>query len=306
MPDLRERWWTKDTVAIVSGSSKGIGEEIVKALTQQGVTAVLTGRDAAAAAATAERIGRELRQEVPSHQLDITSDESVTAFAQFVAASYGGVDILVNNAGLAFKGSTFGAAEARQTMETNVYGTARLTAALLPLLRSDAPSGCRVVNVCSSAGKLRIVRQDLRARFQAAASLEDVRLLVEEFVAAVADGTFAEKGWPKSMYGVSKVRRPPLPPWPSPQLPSCDDAPAPAAAAPQLAEAAYTRVLAAQLPPPAVVSAVCPGWCRTAMSSWSGPNSAAQGADTPVWLALAPAGSIPTGRFWAARREEPY
>jgi carbonyl reductase 1 len=54
------------------------------------------------------------------------------------------------------------------------------------------------------------------------------------------------------------------------------------------------------------VSACCPGWCATDMSSHMGPNTAAQGADTPVWLALAPGGSLPTGRFWAGRREEGF
>jgi hypothetical protein len=41
------------------------------------------------------------------------------------------------------------------------------------------------------------------------------------------------------------------------------------------------------------------------MSSGSGPRTAEQGADTLVWLALAPPGH-PTGRFWSDRKEEGF
>ena len=76
----------------------------------------------------------------------------------------------------------------------------------------------------------------------------------------------------------------------------------------KLGEAAYSRALAAQLrsvDANVIVAAACPGWCATDMSSQSGPKTAAQGADTPTWLSLAPPG-FPSGRFWADRREESY
>jgi len=44
-------------------------------------------------------------------------------------------------------------------------------------------------------------------------------------------------------------------------------------------------------------------YCATDMSSWKGYKTAAQGADTPAWLALEPPAS---GRFYTERREEPF
>ncbi len=44
-------------------------------------------------------------------------------------------------------------------------------------------------------------------------------------------------------------------------------------------------------------------YCATDMSSWKGYKTAAQGADTPAWLALEPPG---TGKFWSERKEEPF
>jgi carbonyl reductase 1 len=51
------------------------------------------------------------------------------------------------------------------------------------------------------------------------------------------------------------------------------------------------------------VYACCPGWCQTDMSSQSGPKTAADGADTPVWIALQPLGSIASGGFFGERQE---
>jgi hypothetical protein len=39
------------------------------------------------------------------------------------------------------------------------------------------------------------------------------------------------------------------------------------------------------------------------MSSWRGTKSAAAGDDTPVWLALQPAGQLSSGRLWQERRD---
>ncbi len=88
-------------------------------------------------------------------------------------------------AGIAYKGNVFGAEEARNTMATNFSGTRAVCERLERLL----PEGGRIVNVCSLAGKLSILRSpELRARFEKAASAEDVAELSEEFLKAVADG----------------------------------------------------------------------------------------------------------------------
>ena len=108
------------------------------------------------------------------------------------------------------QGDTFGADEAQKTIDTNAAGTLRVTNALLPLLRgraSASPQGARVVNVCSSAGKLRILRSDaLAARFDAAATAEEVMALMREFVADIRAGRHLEKGWPNRRVFCRKCR----------------------------------------------------------------------------------------------------
>jgi NAD(P)-dependent dehydrogenase (short-subunit alcohol dehydrogenase family) len=64
----------------------------------------------------------------------------------------------VCHAGMAYKGNVFGAEEAQTTLDTNFAGTRAVCERLAPLLAD----GGRVVNVCSSAGKLRILRSQVR------------------------------------------------------------------------------------------------------------------------------------------------
>lgn len=86
--------------------------------------------DAAARALEAEG------SKVTAHVLDITSDDSVAALAHTITDKHGGkLDVLINNAGFAYKGDKFGAEEARATIGVNVYGTMRLTDALLPFIK---------------------------------------------------------------------------------------------------------------------------------------------------------------------------
>jgi hypothetical protein len=57
------------------------------------------------------------------------------------------------------------------------------------------------------------------------------------------------------------------------------------------------------LPPP-----LHPRYCATDMSSWRGTQSAADGADTPAWLALLPAAEAEaaSGKFWRDRQQQAW
>lgn len=89
--------------------------------------------------------------------------------------------------GFAYKGNTFGADEAEATIAVNFRGTAAVCEALQGLLPDRTG---RVVNVCSVAGKLGIVKDGaLRARFERAASRAELDELAAEFVGAIRRGT---------------------------------------------------------------------------------------------------------------------
>jgi preprotein translocase subunit SecY len=187
----------------------------------------------------------------------------------------GHVHLLVNNASIAYKGDAWGGAEAATTVRTNYFGTKAVTDLLLPCLAPPA----RIVTVASRSGAAarRGMGADVGARFDAAATVADVDALAADFCAAVADGSWQAKGWPRSMYGVSK-----------------------------LCQIAWTRVLNDDLKRGGrdiVATACCPGSVATAMSSYRGSKTPAEGADTPVWLATEAAGGEVGGRFFGERTE---
>ena len=83
-------------VALVTGSTRGIGRAIADTLAGAGARVAVVGRDRARAEEAAAQIGREAR----GFSCDVSDTASVAALVDEVEKSYGSLDILVNNAGL--------------------------------------------------------------------------------------------------------------------------------------------------------------------------------------------------------------
>jgi NAD(P)-dependent dehydrogenase (short-subunit alcohol dehydrogenase family) len=134
-------------VALVSGTSRGIGAEIARQLAADHGFVVFAGaRDPGEVEETDGVIPIEL---------DVTDEDDIFAAQELIGSDPGRLDALVNNAGV--YGDPIGAADydldrAHEVLEVNTFGPWRLIEAFLPLLRrSDAP---RIVNVSSGAGQL--------------------------------------------------------------------------------------------------------------------------------------------------------
>jgi short-subunit dehydrogenase len=137
-------------IALVTGASSGIGEATARRLARE--------RDAklVLVARREDRLN-ELATELGGATViaaDLTDPGAPAAIRDRVQAEHGRLDLLVNNAGAAW-GAPFaegGWENVRKTMELNFDAVVRLTEALLPLLRSSAPSA--IVNVASTAGRV--------------------------------------------------------------------------------------------------------------------------------------------------------
>ncbi|MFI9510684.1 SDR family NAD(P)-dependent oxidoreductase [Nocardia sp. NPDC052566] len=113
--------------AVVTGASSGIGEATARELAKQGYHVYVGARRLDRLQRLADEIGGT------ALELDVTSDESVQAFADAVDNA----NVLVNNAGGAKGMATVADADLddwRWMWETNVLGTLRVTKALLPKL----------------------------------------------------------------------------------------------------------------------------------------------------------------------------
>ena len=139
-------------VAIVTGSSSGIGETTAQRLAALGARVVV---NSASSVAAGEAVAASLPGEHLYVQADISDQAQGHALIDRTIEHFGRLDILVNNAGWttvvphkdldALTDEIF-----RKTFEVNVFGTWWLTKAAMPHLR-NSPDPC-VVNITSVAG----------------------------------------------------------------------------------------------------------------------------------------------------------
>ncbi|HEV7292810.1 MAG TPA: SDR family NAD(P)-dependent oxidoreductase, partial [Devosia sp.] len=89
--------------ALVTGSSRGLGFAMAKALGESGASLVLNGRDNVALGAAADDLSRA-GMSVKALAFDVTSEDSVNEAVDHCEAEIGPIDILVNNAGMQIRG----------------------------------------------------------------------------------------------------------------------------------------------------------------------------------------------------------
>jgi gluconate 5-dehydrogenase len=87
-------------IALVTGSSKGIGYAIAQALISAGATVVLNGRNQDALSRARQALGEQHRAAVHIAAFDVTDPDAVTAGVAAVEADVGPIEILFNNAGM--------------------------------------------------------------------------------------------------------------------------------------------------------------------------------------------------------------
>lgn len=137
-------------VALITGSSRGIGRETALLFAEAGAIVVLNGRDEAKLAETAGLL-RDRGFAVSTAAADVTDADQCHAMVERVLGEYGRLDILVNNAGISMRGSF---AELDPSVIESVTRTNLVGAALPTRFAADAITRSRgsIVFVSSLAG----------------------------------------------------------------------------------------------------------------------------------------------------------
>ena len=158
-------------VWFVTGASRGMGVDIVKAALSAGHAVVATGRSTKA---VAKAVGEA--DQLLVAKLDVTRPDDAKAAVAAAVERFGGVDVLVNNAGNFYAGffEELPADDFRAQVETNLFGPINVTRAVLPIMRSRRRG--LIVTLSSLAG-----------------------IAGQPFVSAYSASKFALEGWMEAL-----------------------------------------------------------------------------------------------------------
>lgn len=151
---------TQKQIVLITGGNQGIGFEIVKKLVSEypeyhilvGCRDLLKGQEALSKLS-------DFKDRLSAVQVDITSADSIGACTSQIKHDFGKLDVLINNAGIgaaAVQRIPQIAEQMEHIFKTNVFGTAAMTDACLPLLQQAADMGStpRIVFISSEMGSV--------------------------------------------------------------------------------------------------------------------------------------------------------
>lgn len=145
----------KDKVAIITGSSSGIGEATLLQMARGGARVVINYSKSEEAARAVEAKAKDAGAEVLCIQADVSQDDECRKLAKAALDAWGRVDILVNNAGTTKFANhadldALDADDFLNLYRLNVVGPYQMVRAVLPSMK-ETGSGA-IVNVSSIAG----------------------------------------------------------------------------------------------------------------------------------------------------------
>ena len=196
----------REEVAVVTGSSTGIGFETSLALAKNGYYTYATMRKIDNGVLD---IAKNENLPLQVIQLDVDNDKSVLNAINTIKGQTGRIDIVINNAGYALAGpfEETSMEEVNAQLETNFFGTVRVMQAVIPIMREQR--GGKIVNVTSMGGRIAIPLDSIyhASKFALEGLSESVQYEVEPFgikMILIEPGAVGSNFW-KNLKMVSKI-----------------------------------------------------------------------------------------------------
>jgi NAD(P)-dependent dehydrogenase (short-subunit alcohol dehydrogenase family) len=147
-------------VAVVTGSSTGIGFETSLMLARNGYFTYATMRDIQKSKEI-ERIAQQENLPIRIDEMDVDNDNSVKTTIEKIISERNRIDILINNAGYGLFGALedLPMEEVKRQYETNVFGAIRVSQNVLPIMRSQRDG--IIINISSISGLAGIPSQSV-------------------------------------------------------------------------------------------------------------------------------------------------
>ena len=147
-------------VAVITGSSTGIGFETSLMLARNGYFTYATMRNTQKSKEI-ERIAQQENLPIRIVEMDVDNDNSVKTAIEKIISERNRIDVLVNNAGYGLFGALedLPMEEIKRQYETNVFGVIRVSQNVLPIMRSQRDG--IIINISSIAGLTGIPSQSV-------------------------------------------------------------------------------------------------------------------------------------------------
>ena len=140
----------RDRIAVVTGGGSGIGAAAAAALAGDGWTVCIVGRRPEALATTAAAgHAAGLPGTILPHPADVTDEDAIRQLFARIHQDHGRIDLLFNNAGMgapAVEMDELPVATWREVVEVNLTGSFLCTREAFRLMRTQRPSGGRIIN----------------------------------------------------------------------------------------------------------------------------------------------------------------
>lgn len=139
-------------VALVTGSTRGIGKSIAQKLAEEKVKLIITGTTEEKAKLVAQEIASNFEVEAEGFAMDVTSEESVKNVVKAIIHQFGRIDILVNNAGITKDARLMmmKSSDWEDVIRTNLTGAFNCTKIVAKRMLSQ--NSGRIINITSVIG----------------------------------------------------------------------------------------------------------------------------------------------------------
>ena len=169
-------------VAVVTGSSSGIGFETSLLLARKGFYTYATMRNLNKSQKINDVVEKE-NLPLKVLQLDVTYDKSVKDAIRQITGESSRIDVLVNNAGYGVMGAVedLSLDEFKSQFETNFFGVIRVTKEVIPIMRNQGNGN--IINVSSIGGKIGLPLNSayISSKFAIEGLSESMRYELEQF-----------------------------------------------------------------------------------------------------------------------------
>jgi len=141
-------------VAVITGSSSGIGRALAQQMTGEGASVALCGRKQAALDEVVQAITSSGGKAF-ARTIDVRNDSDVAGLIDAAVKEYGRLDVFVNNAGVSYPSNIADGKteEWREILETNVLALLIGCREAVRAMKQNDPSGGHIVNISSVAAR---------------------------------------------------------------------------------------------------------------------------------------------------------